>query len=284
MSSLYVLKRHIQRRLPPRLQHKMQEWIYFCLYRLSPARHQNFFNSGYTPAGEPWTDLAPFSREPLQAQLYDEVLSHFPEELRGAEQSGRLRILDIGCGLGGGIQVARHRFPHAHITGVDVDRTAIGICRKRLRAFDRVEVIAGSARDLPFEDATFDLIFSVGAAGYVGLRPFLEEASRVLKSDGTLSFSVGYTGKLFEKQERFLMRQAKANGLAVTAVRDITQNVFDAITEDCPRRLELINRVPRPFRGYAMAWADMPGSIRYQEYAEGRRLDFIAACVKGTQR
>lgn len=277
MSFLYVLKRRFQRNLPQPLQRKFQEAIYFALYRLSPARHQNFFNSGYSPADLELAAIPPFDREPLQATLYDQVMWTLPGD---ASERKWTDILDIGCGLGGGMQVAARRFPQARITGIDVNGSAVAVCRKRLASFPSLSVRQGNARSLPFEDASFDMIFSVGAASYVGMDGFMPEAARVLRPGGTLSFSVGYTDKAFADQARIAKELATRNGLRIVKIVDITEHVFAAIAEDVPRRLALIDKVPRPFRGYALDWADMPGTMRYQEYVDGRRLDYAVVCER----
>lgn len=276
MSFLFTLKRHFQRRLPRPLQRKLQQAIYVVLYRLSPARHQNFFNSGYAPAADWIERCPPFDKEPLQATLYDRVLDGWQACGGGIPAS----ILDIGCGLGGGMRVAAHRFPGGRVVGLDVNATAVNVARRRLKHIDNARVEVGNALEQPFADDEFDLVFSVGAAGYVGLEPFMAEAARVLAPGGVLSFSTGYTDAEFEDHLALVRREAERLGLEFVEAIDITANVFAAIDADVPRRKALIDRVPWPFRGYALAWADMPGSIRYQEYVDGRRLDYLVVCRK----
>ncbi|GGE76589.1 class I SAM-dependent methyltransferase [Stappia taiwanensis] len=276
MSALYEMKRRFQRKLPKAWQHRFQEAIYVLLYRVSPARKQNFFNSGYAPALAELEAMPPFDREPLQATLYDVVLRQLVDDIPGA----RGTILDIGCGLGGGIRLASVRYPESKVTGVDINATAVKVCRKRMKDLSNVTVTLGNGRALPLPDAAFDFIFSVGAASYISLPEFLQEASRVLKPGGTLSFSVGYTDAQFEQHRQMVENQARKAGLTLRRAVDITENVFAAIAEDTPRRQALIDRVPWPFRGYALNWADMPGTPRYQEYADGRRLDYAVVCTK----
>lgn len=270
MSVLYQLKRRLQRRLPKSMQNRFQELIYVLLYRFSPARKQNFFNSGYAPASAFCLQTAPFSDEPLQATLYDHLLTGLAGRFTVAPE----RMLDIGCGLGGGVRLAANRFPAARVTGVEVNATAVHIARRRLQDVPAASVVRGDARALAFEDASFDTVFSVGAASYIGLEEFYREAARLLKPGGVLVFSAGYTDADVQRHRRKNSDLAKRYGLVLQDFEDLTRPVFAAISEDVPRRQAMIDRVPRPFRGYALNWADMPGTMRYQEYEDGRRLDY----------
>ncbi len=276
MSLLYDLKQKFRRKLPASIRPKVEEAIYMCLYRFSPARHANFFNSGYVPASPRFSAGSPFDSEPFQATLCDFVLFEMAEAFGGA----RGEILDIGCGLGGALRIAAGRYPSAAIVGVDASASAVKIGGRRLRDLSNVSVVQGNGRSLPFADGRFDFIFSIGAASYIGMQPFLMEAGRVLKPGGLLSFSVGYTNNNFKRQSEAVARYAAAAGLNVLKIVDITENVFAAIDADVPRRQALIDRVPRPLRGYALDWADMPGTFRYQQYADGKRIDYAVVCRK----
>ncbi|WP_029059986.1 class I SAM-dependent methyltransferase [Stappia stellulata] len=276
MSGLYQLKRKLQRKLPKSMQNRFQEMIYVLLYRFSPARKQNFFNSGYAPANAFCRETPPFSNEPLQATLYDHLL----ECLSDACENAPDRLLDIGSGLGGGVRLGAVRFPCAQVVGVEVNATAVRVARSRLQDVPTASFEQGDARALPFPDAGFDAIFSVGAASYIGLDEYYREAARLLKPGGTMVFSAGYTDARLENHRRKNESLAKKNGLVLHTFEDITPHVFAAIGEDVPRRKALIDRVPRPFRGYALNWADMPGTMRYQEYEDGRRLDYFVVCTK----
>ena len=276
MSYLYNLKRKVQRRMPRQWQSLFQEMIYEVLYRASPARRQNFFNSGYSPASSEFRELQPFCDEPLQATLCDIVISRFPDSISGS----RDRILEIGCGLGGGLRVASLRFPESSIVGIDVNAAAVRASRKRLSHNTHVTIQHANGRALPFDHETFDFVYSIGSASYIGLNEFFAEAARVLKPGGVLSFSAGYTNARLSDHQRWTNNFASKSGLVVHEVIDITENVFRAIAEDVDRRQDLINQLPGPLRGYAANWADMPGTLRYREYEQGRRLDYVVICSK----
>ncbi|WP_417772609.1 class I SAM-dependent methyltransferase [Stappia sp.] len=276
MSALFELKKSIQKHLPRQARDRLQEAIYFILYKLSPARRLNFFNSGYAPAAPAILAEPQFAREALQATLYQVVIDEMTRDLDGS----RAAMLDIGCGLGGGMRVARMLHPQSRITGVDVDRAAARVCRDRFRGDPAISVVSGDGRRLPLDDAAFDFVFSVGAASYIRMEDFLPEATRVLRPGGLLTLSVGYTRQDFEGQKSYVSELAEGAGLAPLRFRDITAHVFAAIAEDAPRRAALISRVPPPFRGYARDWADMPGTQRFKEYEDGERLDYAAVFRK----
>src|ERR1700693_4904566 len=63
----------------------------------------------------------------------------------------RPRILDVGCGTGANLQMLS-QFGAAE--GVDVSTEALDFCRARGLA----KVKQGAAENLPFEDASFDLV------------------------------------------------------------------------------------------------------------------------------
>lgn len=101
------------------------------------------------------------------------------------------RILDIGCGPGAQTMTLARR-TGAHITAVDLHKPFL----KRLRASaqaqglgGRIETVAASMAALPFENASFDLIWSEGAAYIMGFRAALETWRRFLKPGGAVAIS-----------------------------------------------------------------------------------------------
>ncbi|HUL63827.1 MAG TPA: methyltransferase domain-containing protein [Burkholderiaceae bacterium] len=111
------------------------------------------------------------------------------------------RIVDVGCGAGGSREPLSKRFPGAHWTGVDLSlpmMLAANARRGPLAAwFDRArgrarssEPICAEATQLPFADATFELVFS-NLMLHWHPRPHdvFPEWKRVLTVDGLLLFS-----------------------------------------------------------------------------------------------
>lgn len=101
-------------------------------------------------------------------------------------------VLDVGAGYGG---AARHlaRSYGCHVTCLNLSEVE----NERNRAMnveqgldDRVDVIDGSFEDLPFQDNSFDVVWSQDSFLHSGDRPrVLEEVVRVLRPKGELIFT-----------------------------------------------------------------------------------------------
>lgn len=102
--------------------------------------------------------------------------------------SGCASVLEVGCGVGAQLQVLLRRFPDVRYTGVDIVAVQLQRARQFLAepiAAGRVELIEGSAYQLPFPDASFDgaCIFWVleHLNDHLGV---LREVHRILKPGG----------------------------------------------------------------------------------------------------
>lgn len=97
------------------------------------------------------------------------------------------RILEVGCGKGYGVKNLCER--GFQCLGVDATIDQIKSCHSRhLKFKDRF--IIGRAEALPFENASFDILYSVEAAQHFPhFEIFCREAARILKSKGQLSLT-----------------------------------------------------------------------------------------------
>lgn len=89
------------------------------------------------------------------------------------------RILDAGCGTGGMMKVLREKCPTWCLSGLDFSPHAVAHTRKR--GFQ--DVRQGSVDDLPYESASFNLLYSLDVlyVGQVNEVKALAEFFRVLR-------------------------------------------------------------------------------------------------------
>lgn len=123
-----------------------------------------------------------------------------------AEELQRLggdeRLLDLGCGRGAVLLLAAERLDTGRATGVDLwpgsggrGQSANGQSATRSNAVaegveDRVELVTGDLRDLPFGDDAFDVVVSSLAIHKIhdaeGRERIIREAHRVLRPGGLM--------------------------------------------------------------------------------------------------
>lgn len=121
---------------------------------------------------------------------------------------GRSKVLDTGCGTGNLIIALSYFESVNELVGIDISEKMLERANfKRERAInkDKIKLFAGDIRHMPFQDNTFDVVFSLNAFHHH--IDTLGEMRRVLKSGG-----------LFVLVDNFLdnpLRQMWANFLKV---------------------------------------------------------------------
>ncbi|MFJ9810342.1 class I SAM-dependent methyltransferase [Streptomyces sp. NPDC101158] len=149
-----------------------------------PVFAGGFINFGYWRPedldGPPTVD----DRIRSQQDLYRRVLG-------SAGPLGGADLLEVGCGLGVGCALALEEYGPARVTGMDIHPQQLERARRaNARLLDgagseRLRLLRGSAERMPFEDAEFDLVYSVEAAQHFDdLALFAAETARVLRPGG----------------------------------------------------------------------------------------------------
>ena len=245
---------------------------YEALYLLSPARRNLFFNSGYLPIDESFIDAPEFQAEAHSAMMYHFVARTLVQDIMPSPS----KILDVGCGQGGGVRYLAQLYENASITGTDRSAGAVLRARRHLRGQANVQIRKTPVHGSGMIGTGYDLIVGIGTPTYVGLSRFVAESQRHLAPGGVVSIMGGY-----RHGDHTCIRDELANasanaGMILHDYRDILPNTFAALTADIPRRERALAQVPAPFRGLARRWTDMPGSREYLEYQNGLRADFAA--------
>jgi len=229
-------------------------------------------NYGYAPAeGD--------HPQRFQHQMYLQLLKRLREE---HEVRPGMKLLEVSCGRGGGLNALLSKAPEIDATGLDVAQSAVDFCRRTYGENDRLRFVQGSALELPFPDNSFDILLNVEASNdYADRAQFFREVARVLKPDGILLYA-----DTMKQGRRQGMEQDLAAAGFNAEFRDITSNVAEACRLDSPRRREVIRR-HAPVLGRLLLkrqlhnYAAIEGSSKFDAFVEGRRTYLMTAATKG---
>ena len=95
------------------------------------------------------------------------------------------KILDLGCGTGALLKILEDRFPSSELTGIDLTEEMLAVAKQKLS--DNVELLLGSASNLPFDSESFDWVIMSNVIGHLAdKKTALKEIHRVLKNPGKI--------------------------------------------------------------------------------------------------
>lgn len=161
------------------------------MYGASDLSSMPVFEGGYINFGY-WSESSSVTRrERVKAseELYKEVAE-------AANFKHNSRVVDVGCGTGVGTNYILKRYYPEQIIGLDQTPEQIQRARKKykgelsLLSPSQFKFITGDAMQLPFSNETLTHVVSVEAAQHFPSVPkFIQESSRVLIPEGTLSFA-----------------------------------------------------------------------------------------------
>ena len=122
-------------------------------------------------------------------QYHFEKLHHLLDLIPFEGYAGR-QVLEVGCGAG--IDLARFARKGAEVTGVDIAESAIDLARANfLQQGLRGAFQVADGEQLPFPDASFDLVYAHGVVQYTAHpQQLVNECRRVLRENGLAIFQV----------------------------------------------------------------------------------------------
>jgi ubiquinone/menaquinone biosynthesis C-methylase UbiE len=130
--------------------------------------------------------------ELYQRYLVPAITTKWAEDLLDrARPRAREAVLDVACGTGVVARLAARRVAPAQVTGLDLNPGMLAVARGVPNEGAQISWIEGSALDLPFPPASFDVVLcQLGLQFFPDQRRALGEMRRVLKDIGRAALSV----------------------------------------------------------------------------------------------
>ena len=126
--------------------------------------------------------------------------------------------LEVGAGAGFNAEKLLATFPSWHLTITDLDHELLAGARDRVARFgDRARIEAVDATKLPYDDASFDVVISLGVWHHVGdWEKALTECARVLRPGARLvlvdlldGFFKGPVAKMFPPERTYTIPELR---------------------------------------------------------------------------
>ena len=199
------------------------------------------------------------------------------------------KILDFGCGTGGPAIYIQKSY-NATVTGVDVDDVILEEAQEAIRKTDiHIDLVKITSNTLPFEDNSFDIIFSKEVILHIENKEELfKELYRVLKPGGSIVIFDWFHEKSYYSPEltEFLtidgltwrlttiseyLDLLKKSGFTITEVEDKTEYSVNISTEDVKNLQGTIgDSVKKEFDADTLeyskkSWADQAEMLRTRQ-------------------
>ena len=98
-----------------------------------------------------------------------------------------MKVLEVGCGGGHFTNMIKKYFPNCEVWGIDLDTNHINFAKNKCAELGvDVNYMEADINNLPFEDESFDLIFSHTVVEHLPFENFIKEQYRTLKTGGHL--------------------------------------------------------------------------------------------------
>ena len=198
---------------------------------------------------------------------------------RTATQAGDLagkRVLEVGCGHGGGASYLMRALGPASYVGLDLNPVGIEFCRRR-HQLPGLEFVRGDAEKLPFAPESFDAVINVESSHcYPHFDRFLAEVARVLNTGGVFLYTdvrpqpeCAWWGAALDS----------APGLRVVSWREINADILRGIQLNSAQMGAVMDSlVPGFLRRFARQGAPVQGSVIYR-HTESGRYSYRMYCI-----
>jgi len=250
---------------PGRVGDRMWRWWYQRLAKAKAWGDFGFMNYGFIDGDNP--ELTP-EDEPdrLFIQLY-----HM--NIRDVELDGK-QVLEVGSGRGGGAHWIARTYSPESLIGLDYSPAAVKLCSRMYGRQKNLNFIEGNAMKLPFDDASFDVVYNVESSHcYSDMPAFIQEVFRVLRPGGHFAWTdfrdeerMEAIRKTFDATEFVILKSADVTSEVLAALDQISDSKQSRIQKGTGRIIRRSFETFAGVRGTPVYESFQKGELRYYRY------------------
>ena len=188
-------------------------------------------------------------------------------------------VLEVSCGRGGGADWLMRTLQPRTLVGLDIARKSTNFCR-RYYTNPNLRFETGDAQDMPFENASFDIVINVESSlNYPNFNAYLAEVDRVLRPGGQFLIA-DYRRK---GRVSYFRNGLEALGYTENFIEDISAQIIRGLKFSEVQKLSIIEKyIPRPLRGaigrFARVTTDEDSEIEL--FRQGVKIYLAASLTK----
>lgn len=158
------------------------------------------------------------------------------------------KILEVGCGRGGGSSYIEKTFQVQEIIGIDLAENNIKFCNNTYKDQNKLRFTVGNAENLPFPDNCFDVVINVESSHcYNNVGQFINEVKRVLRKGGYFLLadvrlpSAGYSDNIhsiIKKSDFKILEYIDITNKIIKGMETLTTDRKVLIEKYCPNFLK----------------------------------------------
>ncbi len=208
--------------------------VYNLMSRFWRDEDWRFMNYGYMSQDDRPFHLAERD-EPDRA-----FIGLYQQAIDGLDLSGK-RVLEVGCGRGGGASYLARYCDPAEVIAVDYSPATLKIAKQLNAGVPNLMFQFGDAEALPFDDNTFDAVVNIESSHcYADMPAFAAEVTRVLKPDGIFSWADLRSPAMMND----VNRSFDDAGLQLISEKSLAPGVVPALDHMSDRKARVISRFP----------------------------------------
>lgn len=157
--------------------------------------------------------------------------SFLKKTLEKIGKNSKIKVLDVACGTGRMLETVKNANQSLEYYGLDTSKSLTKKLKEKAKKIDiKVNIKLGDATEIPFDDNTFDLVYTYHLTWHLPpkiQKKIILEMLRVVKKEGYIVFDILNSTFLWEKI-KIMFKLKKTEGMYKMSVSEVKNFLSDS--------------------------------------------------------